>query len=146
MVALIIATLKASLVVLFFMHLRWDKPVYGVVAMAGFIFLGVFMGFCLMDQESRNYYLPQNVHRTEVPLSPGTAPPSLTAILPEPADATAPGRPGTLPARRLPPRMKVSILTQRPSNIFLSIFLSISSSYCILTPTGLLMIYSPSNQ
>lgn len=96
-VALFIATIKASLVVLFFMHLRWDKPVYGIVAMAGFIFLGVFMGFCLMDQESRNYYLPQNVHRTEIPLSPGTAPPSLTAILPEPADATtqaAPAAPG----------------------------------------------------
>jgi cytochrome c oxidase subunit 4 len=94
-VALFIATIKASLVVLFFMHLRWDKPVYGIVAMAGFLFLGIFLMFDLMDQETRNYYLPQNVHRTEVPLTPGTAPAALTEILPEtPAAATpAPGAP-----------------------------------------------------
>jgi cytochrome c oxidase subunit 4 len=88
-VALIIATIKASLVVLFFMHLRWDKPVYGIVAMAGFLFLGIFLMFDLIDQETRNYYLPQNLHRTEVPLTPGTAPPSLTEILPEAPDAAA---------------------------------------------------------
>jgi cytochrome c oxidase subunit 4 len=95
-VALFIATIKASLVVLFFMHLRWDKPVYGIVAMAGFLFLGIFLMFCLMDQDTRNYYLPQNVHRTEVPLTPGTAPPALTEILPEPPAApAAPGAPAT---------------------------------------------------
>jgi len=90
-VALFIATIKASLVVLFFMHLRWDKPVYGIVAMAGFLFLGIFLMFDMMDQDTRNYYLPQNVHRTEVPLTPGTAPASLTEILPDtPAQAAAP--------------------------------------------------------
>jgi cytochrome c oxidase subunit 4 len=97
-VALIIATIKASLVVLFFMHLRWDKPVYGIVAMAGFLFLGIFLMFSLMDQDTRNYYLPQNVHRTEVPLTPGTAPASLTEILPDtstPATAAAPGSAGS---------------------------------------------------
>ena len=44
-IALIIATIKASLVVLFFMHLRWDKPVNAVIAMAGFLFLGIFIVF-----------------------------------------------------------------------------------------------------
>jgi cytochrome c oxidase subunit IV len=88
-VALIIATIKASLVVLFFMHLRWDKPVYGIVAMAGFLFLGIFLMFSLLDQDTRNYYLPQNLHRTEVPLTPGTAPAALTEILPETPDAAA---------------------------------------------------------
>jgi cytochrome c oxidase subunit IV len=88
-VALFIATIKASLVVLFFMHLRWDKPVYGIIAMAGFLFLGVFLMFCLLDEDSRNYYLPQNVHRTEVPLTPGTAPAALTEILPESPEQAA---------------------------------------------------------
>jgi cytochrome c oxidase subunit 4 len=99
-VALIIATIKASLVVLFFMHLRWDKPVYGIVAMAGFLFLGIFLMFDLMDQDTRNYYLPQNVHRTEVPLTPGTAPAALTEILPETPDAATPaaGAPAPAPA------------------------------------------------
>jgi cytochrome c oxidase subunit 4 len=93
-VALFIATVKASLVALFFMHLRWDKPVYGIIAMAGFLFLGIFLMFCVLDASSRNYYLPQNVHRTEVPLTPGTAPPSLTEIVPAAPDAAAAGAPG----------------------------------------------------
>jgi cytochrome c oxidase subunit IV len=97
-VALFIATIKASLVVLFFMHLRWDKPVYGIVAMAGFLFLGIFLMFDLMDQDTRNYYLPQNVHRTEVPLTPGTAPAALTEILPETPAAATPAPAAPAPA------------------------------------------------
>ncbi len=38
--ALAIATVKAALVALFFMHLRWDKPVNAIIAVAGFLFLG----------------------------------------------------------------------------------------------------------
>jgi cytochrome c oxidase subunit 4 len=87
-VALFIATIKASLVALFFMHLRWEKPVNSIIAVAGFLFLGIFLMFDLIDADTRNYYLPQNVHRTEVPLAPGTAPAPLTQILPE-APATA---------------------------------------------------------
>jgi cytochrome c oxidase subunit 4 len=91
-VALIIATIKASLVALFFMHLRWEKPVNSIIAVAGFLFLGIFLMFDLLDADSRNYYLPQNLHRTEVPLTPGTAPAPLTEILPEaPASAPAAG-------------------------------------------------------
>lgn len=82
-VALAIATVKATLVALFFMHLLWDKPVNRVIAMAGFLFLGIFLTFDLIDLDARNYYLPQNVHRTVVPLVPGTAPAPLTQILPD---------------------------------------------------------------
>lgn len=88
-VALVIATIKATLVALFFMHLRWEKPVNAIIAVAGFLFLGIFLTFDLLDANSRNYYLPQNVHRTEVPLTPGTAPPSLTEILPDASAAPA---------------------------------------------------------
>jgi cytochrome c oxidase subunit 4 len=91
-VALIIATIKASLVALFFMHLRWEKPVNSIIAVAGFLFLGIFLMFDLIDADTRNYYLPQNLHRTEIPLTPGTAPAPLTEILPEtPAAAPAAG-------------------------------------------------------
>jgi cytochrome c oxidase subunit 4 len=48
-IALFIATIKAILVALFFMHLRWEKPMDSLIAMAGFIFLGIFIGFCLLD-------------------------------------------------------------------------------------------------
>ena len=91
MIALFIATIKATLVALFFMHLRWEKPVNAIIAVAGFLFLGIFLMFDLLDADSRNYYLPQNVHRTEIPLTPGTAPASLTEILPgAPASSAAP--------------------------------------------------------
>ena len=74
-IALVIATIKASLVVLFFMHLRWDKPVNAIIAMAGFLFLGIFLMFCLIDFDSRNNYLPSNLHPVaDMPLAPGTAP------------------------------------------------------------------------
>lgn len=75
-IALIIATIKASLVVLFFMHLRWDKPVNAVIAMAGFLFLGIFIMFCLLDFNSRNNYLPANFKGSVagVPVAPGTEP------------------------------------------------------------------------
>jgi len=74
-IALFVATIKASLVVLFFMHLRWDKPVNAIIAMAGFLFLGVFIMFCLLDFNARNNYLPSNLHPVpDMPLAPGTAP------------------------------------------------------------------------
>jgi cytochrome c oxidase subunit 4 len=74
-IALVIATVKASLVVLFFMHLRWDKPVNAIIAMAGFLFLGIFLMFCLIDFDARNNFLPSNLHSTaDMPLAPGTAP------------------------------------------------------------------------
>ncbi|MBV8847530.1 MAG: cytochrome C oxidase subunit IV family protein [Bryobacterales bacterium] len=73
-IALVIATIKASLVGLFFMHLVWDKPVNAVIAMAGFLFLGIFIMFCLLDFNTRNNFIPQNMTPTLVPLAPGTAP------------------------------------------------------------------------
>lgn len=90
-VALAIATVKASLVALFFMHLKWEKPVNGIIAMSGFLFLAIFLMFSAMDENTRTYYLPQNLHRTEVPLSPGTAPLPLTEILPDPENPVPTG-------------------------------------------------------
>ncbi len=52
-IALLIATIKATLVALFFMHLRYEKPVNGIIATAGFLFLGIFLMFCFMDQDTR---------------------------------------------------------------------------------------------
>lgn len=55
-IALTIATIKASLVGLFFMHLLHDKPINAVVMVGGFIFLGLFLGFTLTDVTSRVEY------------------------------------------------------------------------------------------
>ncbi len=48
-IALAIAALKASMVVLFFMHLIWDRPFNGVVFVASIAFLAVFIGFTMTD-------------------------------------------------------------------------------------------------
>jgi cytochrome c oxidase subunit 4 len=59
-IALAIATVKASIVALFFMHLLHDKPINGVIAVAGFLFLGLFLLFILLDVEGRKDSTPQN--------------------------------------------------------------------------------------
>ncbi len=57
-VALGIATLKASLVVLYFMHLRYDKPLNGVIFVAGLLCLAIFIGACFGDTDSRDVIQP----------------------------------------------------------------------------------------
>jgi cytochrome c oxidase subunit 4 len=48
-IGLAIATAKAVLVGLYFMHLRWDKPFNAFVFVASFAFLALFIGFAMMD-------------------------------------------------------------------------------------------------
>jgi len=48
-IGLAIATVKAILVGLYFMHLRWDKPFNAFVFVSAFAFLALFIGFALMD-------------------------------------------------------------------------------------------------
>ena len=51
--ALTIAMLKASLVVLFFMALRWDNRVNGIVLALGVLFVSIFLIFTLFDTAFR---------------------------------------------------------------------------------------------
>ncbi len=48
-VALLIATVKATLVVLYFMHLRYDKPFNAVVLIAALFFVVLFIGIATQD-------------------------------------------------------------------------------------------------
>lgn len=48
-IAMAIATLKASLVAMYFMHLRYDSPFYGVILVFSLLFVMLFIGFALMD-------------------------------------------------------------------------------------------------
>jgi cytochrome c oxidase subunit 4 len=48
-VGLAIATAKALLVGLYYMHLRWDKPFNAFVFLGAFFFLFLFIGFTMMD-------------------------------------------------------------------------------------------------
>lgn len=48
-VAVIIATIKASLVALYFMHLRYDHPFYGLILITALLFITLFIGLTLLD-------------------------------------------------------------------------------------------------
>ena len=48
-IALVIATFKAALVVLFFMHLRYDNPFYAIVFITALLFVALFLGLTLLD-------------------------------------------------------------------------------------------------
>jgi cytochrome c oxidase subunit 4 len=47
--ALAIAVLKASLVILFFMHLRYDRPFNSIVFVTSLVLAGIFISFALTD-------------------------------------------------------------------------------------------------
>ncbi|MDC3379129.1 cytochrome C oxidase subunit IV family protein, partial [Planctomycetota bacterium] len=49
LLAMVIATVKASLVAVFFMHLKWDKPFNGLILLVSFAGLSLFLYFAIMD-------------------------------------------------------------------------------------------------
>ncbi len=52
--SLLIATVKAGLVIAFFMHLLWDKPLNAIAILSSLIFVSLFLGFTLMDAQGYN--------------------------------------------------------------------------------------------
>jgi cytochrome c oxidase subunit 4 len=90
-IALFIATIKAILVALFFMHLLTDKKVNAIIAGAGFMFLGIFLMFCLIDAQSRDGLQPHNMPNMEKGFTP--VPDTLNPLL-----AAPPKGPGPAPA------------------------------------------------
>ena len=76
-IALTIATIKATLVATFFMHLLHDRPINAYILILAFVFLALFLGFSYGDVASRDPLLPANlkVTRPGMPTSPpGAAP------------------------------------------------------------------------
>ena len=70
-VALLIASFKASLVVLIFMHLRHSTKLTWVVATAGFVWLCVMILFTFADYLSRNTIM-ESVRDTPYQVQAGT--------------------------------------------------------------------------
>lgn len=56
-IAMAIATIKASLVILYFMHLRYDRPVNGLVLISALLFVAIFIGVALMDTKAYEHEL-----------------------------------------------------------------------------------------
>jgi len=53
-VAMVVATVKASLVVAYFMHLKYDEKYHLFVFLGTIIFVGIFFGFIMFDMDARS--------------------------------------------------------------------------------------------
>jgi cytochrome c oxidase subunit 4 len=62
--AMFIAVIKATLVVLFFMHLKYDKIFHTVVFMSAVLAAALFVGFTLMDS---GQYQHTNIWNPDAP-------------------------------------------------------------------------------
>lgn len=60
-IAMLIASMKASLVALFFMHLRWDRPISAIIFCTSLFFLGLFLIGCYTDLIARPPTEPTNL-------------------------------------------------------------------------------------
>lgn len=89
-VALAIASIKATLVALFFMHLRWEKPVNSIIAIAGFLFLGIFLMFDFLDVGTRIDPNPLNIPQMTEEQSPTPVPQTMNPLLTPPPQALPP--------------------------------------------------------
>ena len=74
--SLSIATIKAGLVIAFFMHLLWDKPLNAIIILSSLVFVSLFLGFTMMDAQGYRENLIMNPTlddsqpaATEVPIS-----------------------------------------------------------------------------
>jgi len=65
-IAMAIAVLKATLVVLFFMHLKYDRLFHTVVFVSAILAASLFVGFTLMDT---NQYQHTNIWNPDKPPS-----------------------------------------------------------------------------
>ncbi|MBA3463776.1 MAG: cytochrome C oxidase subunit IV family protein [Deltaproteobacteria bacterium] len=70
-VAMLIAVVKATLVILYFMHLKYDKIFHTVVFMSAVLAAALFVGFTLLDS---NEYQHTNIwdvdHPPAAPIGP----------------------------------------------------------------------------
>ena len=70
-VALTIAVVKATLVVLYFMHVRYSSRLIWVVVVAGFFWLGIMFALTMTDYLSRpNDFTGMPASRSVKPVSP----------------------------------------------------------------------------
>jgi len=66
-VALGIATVKAAMVALYFMHLRYDHPLNAIVFIAALLFVAVFVGIVMLDAEAYQPTIREYQHQTVTP-------------------------------------------------------------------------------
>ncbi len=74
-VAMAVAVVKATLVVLFFMHLRYDKLFHSIMVVGGILAAALFVGFALMDSNQYQSTVIWDVDRPPpAPIGPPPTP------------------------------------------------------------------------
>lgn len=66
LIAMLIASVKASLVMAFFMHLKWDTAINKIVFLSSFLFLALLFVFTLADHATRRMDSEWHVHKAPV--------------------------------------------------------------------------------
>jgi cytochrome c oxidase subunit 4 len=90
-IAVLIATVKATLVALFFMHLRHDPPINAIIFVSSLIFLSLLLLFPLIDIQSRDRVVPYGLRMQVQPAKPAAAAGAPPAAGAEHAPEHAPG-------------------------------------------------------
>jgi cytochrome c oxidase subunit IV len=109
-IALAIATMKASIVAMIFMHLYWDQKFFAIIFASSILFLGIFLAFTMFDTTERGVADPiEGDHPADykVPFAAGgtrseqnmrrEAEEMLKSLPATPAGAVAPGSPQPAP-------------------------------------------------
>ena len=97
-VALTIATIKASVVGLIFMHLKWDHKFHSIIFFSSLIFLAVFIGIVISDTNFRGELDGiENEHPVDIKDPFGAGQRVGDFALPKPA-ATPAAPPAAIPA------------------------------------------------
>lgn len=97
-IAMLVATIKASLVALYFMHLRYDNKFNLIILVASLLFVSIFFTPTLTDLATRGALDPIKTRQVYNLLNAPPAPPrqAPAAVPPAPASPTATGTPTTV--------------------------------------------------
>ncbi len=58
-VAMVIATIKATMVCAYFMHLKYDKPFNSLVFVSSILFVGLFITIAMLDKSEYEHSIKQ---------------------------------------------------------------------------------------
>jgi cytochrome c oxidase subunit 4 len=106
LVAIVIASIKAALVVTFFMHLKYDNKINALIMVVSLLFIGVFFTYTMNDTEHRGLLDNDQggrVSQTTGLVAPGGMEPAAAHDEAEhPAAAGTPEHAGDKPAEHAP--------------------------------------------
>lgn len=78
LVALLVAVVKGALVVLYFMHLRWDSPFNAIALIAALAFVALFLGLAILDSGE---YEPRKERPSGAVMAPQQTPGGISATM-----------------------------------------------------------------